>query len=151
VEQELLLTLPEHMSSHPRFKWDSCCLSRPTACHHVFSSMLGCLLWLPRKNNVSFVFIPFVFRRLCFYSFFVLIYTFQYQVTSGTGTAWVPEFTPDFSRVMVVRSSVFCVVFCTFCYIILSFFIWPLYCLCFSDLRLPITPLESLNCFCLFD
>ena len=51
------------------------------------------------------------------------------------------------SGVRVAWSSVFCVVFCT-CrslFVVLFSFIWPLFCLFFSDLRILITPLVSSN------
>ena len=47
------------------------------------------------------------------------------------------------SEVRVARSLVFCVVLCRSLFVILSFFCWPLDCLSFFDLRLPITALVS--------
>ena len=50
-----------------------------------------------------------------------------------------PAFTPVFSGVRVTR--------CTFCrslFVLLYFFLWPLYCLSFFDIRL-LTPLVSSN------
>ena len=48
---------------------------------------------------------------------------------------------PLFSLVRVVRSSVFSVLFCRSLLVLLSIFIWPLYCLSFFDLR--VRPLVS--------
>ena len=55
---------------------------------------------------------------------------------------------PVFSGVRVARSLVFCVMFCRLLFVILSFFIWPLCCLFFFDLRILITPLASWNFSC---
>jgi hypothetical protein len=55
------------------------------------------------------------------------------------------EFIPLVSGVHVVRSFVFCVVFCRSLFVILSLFFWSLCCLSFFYLRLPITPLISSN------
>ena len=46
---------------------------------------------------------------------------------------------------VLLKSSVFCVVFCRPLFIILSFFAWPLHCLPFFDLWPPITLLASTN------
>ena len=89
VDHELLLTLPEHLSSHPRFKWDSCCSSRPIACHHIFSSMLCCLLRFPCKNIISFVFIPYVFRGLCF---ILSLYLFMHTNIQSLVEQELPEY-----------------------------------------------------------
>ena len=51
--------------------------------------------------------------------------------------------TPVYSRVHVAQSLVFCVVFCTLLFVILSFF-WP-YCFSFFDLQLMMTPLVFSN------
>ena len=50
---------------------------------------------------------------------------------------------PSFSWVRVTRSLVFCVVFGRSLFVLLSFFIWPLCCLSFVDLRIQITHLVS--------
>jgi hypothetical protein len=50
-----------------------------------------------------------------------------------------------FSVVRAAQSLVFCVMFCRSSFAFLSFFIWPLCCLSFFDLRLLITPLVSSN------
>ena len=64
---------------------------------------------------------------------------------SGAGNpSGAHEFSPVFSGVRVVRSSVFCVLFLRLLLVPLSFFFWPLYCLSF-DLRILITPLLSLS------
>ena len=47
---------------------------------------------------------------------------------------------PVFNGVQVARSLVFCVMFCTSLFFLLSFFLWPLYFLSF-DFRFLITPL----------
>ena len=52
-----------------------------------------------------------------------------------------------FSGICVTRSWLFCVVFCRSLFVLLSFFLWPLYCLPF-DLWLLITPLVFSNFFC---
>ena len=59
--------------------------------------------------------------------------------TRGAGTA----FTPGFSRVRVSRSLAFCVLFCRSLFVLLYFFLWPLCCLSFFDLRIIITLLTS--------
>ena len=65
---------------------------------------------------------------------------------AGTGNpSEIPEFIPVFIGVRVARTLVFCVVFCRSLFVLLSFFCWPLCCLSFFDLRILITPLESLN------
>ena len=48
----------------------------------------------------------------------------------------------SFSGACVVRSLVFCVLFCRSLFVLLSFFFWPLCCLSF-DLRFLITPVVS--------
>jgi len=54
----------------------------------------------------------------------------------------------DFSGVRVTRSVVFCEVFCTSLFILLSFFFWPLHCLyLFFYLWIMISPLVSSNSF----
>jgi len=66
-------------------------------------------------------------------------------VTSGAVTAYpsrAPEFTPTISGVHVTRSIVLCVCFVDRC---LSFFFWPLCCLFFFEIWIPITPLLSSN------
>jgi hypothetical protein len=53
-------------------------------------------------------------------------------VTNATGTAYpsrAPEFTPVFSGIGVAQSLFYCVVFCRWLFVLLSFFVWPLYCL----------------------
>ena len=58
----------------------------------------------------------------------------------------LPEQTSSPMVVSVVRGArtlVFCVIICRLLFVLLSFFIWPLYCLSISDLRLLITPLVS--------
>ena len=58
-------------------------------------------------------------------------------VTTGAATvnySVAPEFTPGFSGVRVTRSLFICVCFVDRC---LSFFVWPLCCLSFFDLRIP--------------
>jgi hypothetical protein len=52
---------------------------------------------------------------------------------------------PVFSGVRVIRSIVFCVMFCRTLFILLSFFCWPLCCLSFLDLRDMITSLRYLQ------
>ena len=44
-----------------------------------------------------------------------------------------------YNEIRVARSLVFCVVFCRVLFVLLYFFIWPLYCLFFFDLRFLIT------------
>jgi len=70
-------------------------------------------------------------------------------VTCGAKTAnpsGVPEFTPGYSGVRVVRCLVFCVMFCRSLFVHLYFFLsWPLCCLLFFDIRILITPLVSSN------
>ena len=64
------------------------------------------------------------------------------RITCWAGTAY-PVFTPD---VLIARSLVFCVMFCRWLFVLLFFFVWPLYCLWF-DIRLLITSLVSSNTF----
>jgi hypothetical protein len=52
---------------------------------------------------------------------------------------------PVFREVRVARSWVFCVVFCRWLFVLLSFLLWPLCCLFFFDLRILITSLVSSN------
>jgi hypothetical protein len=52
---------------------------------------------------------------------------------------------PVFSGVRVIRSIVFCVMFCRTLFILLSFFCWPLCCLSVFELRILITPLVFSN------
>ena len=60
----------------------------------------------------------------------------------GAGTAYHSWL---FSGVCVPPSLVCCVVFCRSLFVILFFFVWPLYFLSFFDLQLLITPLVSSN------
>ena len=69
-------------------------------------------------------------------------------VTCRTGIGYpygAHEFTAGFSVVRVTRSLVFCVVFPGSLFVLLSFFLWPLCCLSFFDLRILITSLVSSN------
>ena len=53
---------------------------------------------------------------------------------------------PVFSGVRVTQSLVLCAcMFCSSLFFLLYFFFWPLYCLFFFDIRIPITPLVSSN------
>ena len=64
------------------------------------------------------------------------------------GTAYpsgAPDFISCFSGVRVTRSLVFYVVLCRSLFFLLSFFIWPLCCLFFFDLRSLIGRLGSSN------
>jgi len=54
-----------------------------------------------------------------------------------------PSSTPIFIGVHVTRSLSLCVMFCRSLSVLLYFFIWPLCCLFFFDLRILITPLIS--------
>jgi hypothetical protein len=68
--------------------------------------------------------------------------------TSGAGLPTLPEHLnsiPGFSRVRVTRSLILCVMSCRSLFVLLFFFFWPLCCLSFFDLRIPITPLVSSN------
>ena len=67
--------------------------------------------------------------------------TSESETVSPSG---VHEFSPVFSGVRVVRSSVFCVLFWRLLLVPLSFFFWPFRGLSF-DLRILITPLLSLS------
>ena len=61
------------------------------------------------------------------------------DAASGAGTVYpprAPEFTPGFLGVCVAQYLVFCELFCRSCFVFLSFFFWPLYCLSFFDLWL---------------
>ena len=63
------------------------------------------------------------------------IYNNTMGATSGAGTAYpsgAPEFTLWFSGVHVTQSLVFSVVFCRSLFVLLSFFLWRLYCFSFS-------------------
>jgi hypothetical protein len=58
--------------------------------------------------------------------------------TSGVGSVYhsgAHEFIPSFTGVRVAQSLVCCGVFCRSLFVLLSFFLWPLYCLSF-DLQL---------------
>ena len=69
--------------------------------------------------------------------------------TSEAGTAYtLPRHLishPAFGRVRVTRSLVLCVCFVDRCLSLCPFFFWPLCCLSFFDLRIPITLLVSSN------
>jgi len=56
---------------------------------------------------------------------------------------------PFFIGICVVRSSIFCVMFCRSLFAFLSFFFWPLCCLSFV-LRILVTRLVSSNSSCPF-
>ena len=59
--------------------------------------------------------------------------------TGGVGTAYPPgalAFIPGFGGVRVARSLIFCIMFCRWLFVLLSFFFWPLCCLFFFNLRL---------------
>ena len=47
--------------------------------------------------------------------------------------------------IRVAQSLIVCVIFCRLLFVCLSFFVFPLCCQSFFDLRLPIAPLESSN------
>ena len=59
-----------------------------------------------------------------------------------------PEFTTGFSEVRVVRSLIFCVMFCRSSFVLLYFLVWSLCCMSF-DLRILITPLVSWPLCCM--
>ena len=71
------------------------------------------------------------------------------DATCVAGTAYLsgsPVFTLlGFCRFRVVRSLVFCEIFCISLFVLFSLFFWPLSCLYFFDLRILITPLASSN------
>ena len=50
-----------------------------------------------------------------------------------------------YNEIRVARSLVFCVVFCRVLFVLLYFFLWPLYCLFFFDLRFLVTSLWYLQ------
>ena len=69
-------------------------------------------------------------------------------VTSGAGTAYpseAPEFIPDFQWGSCYSIFSFMCMFCRSLFVLLPFYFWPLFCLFFFDLRIPITPLVSSN------
>ena len=68
--------------------------------------------------------------------------------TSGAGTAYpsgVPVFSPSYQRGSCYSISSFMCMFCRSLCVLLSFFFWPFFGLCFFDLRILITPLVSSN------
>ena len=58
-----------------------------------------------------------------------------------SGKKILNESNPRSYVVRATRSLVFCVMLCRSHFVILSLFVWQLYCLSFIDLRLQITPL----------
>jgi len=56
------------------------------------------------------------------------------------GMLTLPVFSPDLSQIRVSRSLVFCAVFCRL--VLLSFFLFLLYCLSFFDVWLLVAPFE---------
>jgi len=58
-------------------------------------------------------------------------------------TKWKNRQNSFVSGVRVTRSLVLCVVFCRSLFVLLFFFLWPLCCLFFFDLRILVTPLVS--------
>ena len=56
-------------------------------------------------------------------------------VTCGAGPAYPPvvyEFTPVYCTVCVARPLAFCLMFCRSLFVLLSIFVWQLYCLSFQ-------------------
>ena len=107
----------------------------------VLRSLMATVCSDCRKHNSALS--SFMYQRVCSKS----------KATGalcGTGMLTPPEHLcspPRFSGVRVARSLVSCVMFSRSLFVLLSFSFWPLYCLSFCDLRLPITSLESSN-FC---
>ena len=70
--------------------------------------------------------------------------------TSGAGTTYpsrAHEFTPGFQWGSCYSTLSFMCMFCRSLFVILYFFLWPLYCLFFFDLMNLITPYVSSNSF----
>jgi hypothetical protein len=92
------------------------------------------------------VFFSIVLRLLISMQSVSIVYLYIIPKTTGAGTAYLsgaPEFrSPMLSGVRVTRFLVLCEGFVNGC---LSFFFWPLCCLSFFDLRIPITPLLFSN------
>ena len=98
-------------------------------------------------SSISHIFLTSSSRMACYVTYHWLYY-------KSNTTYRTPEFTSRFSGVCVTRSLVFCVVFCRWLFVLLSFFFWPLCCLSFFDLRLIAHLLSLPNnvwetyCFC---
>ena len=71
------------------------------------------------------------------------------KTTGATCVSWTayPSRTPDFipvvSGVRVVRSSIFCVMFCRSLFVLLSFFYWSLHCLSYYGFWLSLCFLQT--------
>ena len=65
-----------------------------------------------------------------------LYYIFVVMLASISYPSTTPDVSPVYSRIRLVSSLVFNVVFSISLFILLSFFVWPWYCLSFFDLRL---------------
>jgi len=80
-----------------------------------------------------FIYVYWCSTRFPYHMMFVTL-TVMTGVTSGAGPAypsWSLEFTSVFGGVRVAQSLVFYVVFCRSLFVILSFLLWPLFCLPF--------------------
>ena len=111
---------------------------------------------LPREAQLGVFGITFIDHR-CFTSTFLITYHCvcnQSNTTGATSGAETPypcgahEFITSFSGVCLARS-LFIISVCRVplrsLFVLLSFFIWPLCCLSFFELRILITPLVSHN------
>ena len=117
------------------FQWDWC--------YSVFSFMRMLCRSL-------FVLLYLFFWTLCCLFFFDIPILIPPLISYNSSSAFLEHMSSHqgISGVRVTRSLGFCAVFCV-TFILLSFFIWPLFCLS-VDLRLLITPLasSSFSCFC---
>ena len=149
----------------------SCCSCEQITCLHNFSSMLWCRRRILPLNDVRFVFTPSCFvRGFMFYSCYWYLFTY-FGVQYHFHTRWCscrltvtwhmslvkqtllilpkhPSWPPAFNGVTCCSIITFSTVFCRSLFVFLSFFLWPLYCLFFFNLRLMITPLISSNRYC---
>jgi len=73
------------------------------------------------------------------------IHVEQEQLSLRGGTYLSPPTPPGFSEVRVVRSFVFCVMFCKSLFVRLSFFFWSLSWLSVFESRLLVTPFGIFN------
>jgi hypothetical protein len=105
------------------------------------------------NENSDYGYITFVIITIRFFPHLWLINGFVTRVTRRMPHVkkeliTLPEHprpSPVFIVVRVAWSLVFCVIFCRSLFVLLSFFIWPLYCISFFDIQILITPLVYSN------
>ena len=131
------------------------CLRLIDSLHALMGENLNCILKIVYISLSLTSFTSFILSKTtdttCCWIITEFVARVTPSVTSGAGTAYpsgVPDLSPVFIGILVVRSLVFCIVFCRSLFVLLSFFNWPLCCLSIFDLQILITPLVSSNCSC---